>query len=354
MSTDNRHADDTAVLPALDESRIDAIEEAVFTGIARDRDQARRRRGRRTGWWVVGGAAAAVVVVAAVLSPAVGTLVAPGADSGVALEDATIESAPMPGTAEAERGDAAFTADATARAVITTASATVRAADVEAAVDRIGTSAADLGGHVEAMRVGSDGPGAVDLEGMTVPSAESGAWITVRVPADRLDALMARLSEVGTVTATAVDRQDVTTATIDLEARVAASQASVDRLTALLAQAQDVSDLIAAETALADRQAQLESYRQQLEWYRDQVASSTLTVTVEPDAERVSADPAGFGDGLTAGWSWLVAAANGVVVALGFLLPWVAVAAIAALVVWGVVRLVRRRRSRAGGDRTDG
>ena len=73
---------------------------------------------------------------------------------------------------------------------------------------------------------------------------------------------------------------------------------------------------------------------------------STLSVTLVPDTEPVEADPAGFTDGLAAGWNGLVATLNGIVIALGFLLPWLAVAAVVALIVWGVVRLVRGRRRR--------
>ena len=56
---------------------------------------------------------------------------------------------------------------------------------------------------------------------------------------------------------------------------------------------------------------------------------SSLTVTLEPVTEPVEADPAGFTDGLTAGWNGLVATLNGIVIALGFLLPWLVVIAIA-------------------------
>lgn len=124
----------------------------------------------------------------------------------------------------------------------------------------------------------------------------------------------------------------------------------MDRLTALMAQAQNVSDLIAAESALSERQALLESYQQQLAMLEDQVELSSLTVSLAPAVEKVEADPAGFADGLLAGWNGLVATLNGIVIALGFLLPWLLVAAIAALVVWGVVRLVRRRRRAAEAD----
>jgi hypothetical protein len=59
----------------------------------------------------------------------------------------------------------------------------------------------------------------------------------------------------------------------------------------------------------------------------------------------VKADPAGFGDGLAAGWNALVATLNGIVIALGFLIPWIVVLAIAGAIVWALVRLIRRRRA---------
>ena len=90
----------------------------------------------------------------------------------------------------------------------------------------------------------------------------------------------------------------------------------------------------------------LESYQQQLASIENQIALSSLTVTLTEPSERVAADPAGFGDGLMAGWNGLVVTLNGIVVALGFLLPWLAVAGVAGLIVYGVVRLVRRRRTR--------
>ena len=133
------------------------------------------------------------------------------------------------------------------------------------------------------------------------------------MPADQLQDVVDELDDVGEVTATNLSRQDVTEQTVDLEARIDAAQASVDRLTALMAQAQSVADLIAAEAALSERQALLESYQQQLEMLDDQVAMSTLSVTVRRTSSPSTADPAGFGDGLAAGWNGLVATLNGIV-----------------------------------------
>jgi hypothetical protein len=378
MNTQSPVPEASAPLPELSAQRIDEMEDALFADIARERARGSVRRTRRGRLWIAGGAAAAVIAVAALIAPSVGSLV--GTAGGTAEEsavapadsvagsdgasdsatDQTSESAPLTVAPDAAEGDKATGAQLdsgldTDRDIITTASATVSVDEVDAATRSIANSAVAHGGYVESMSVGSDGSvypvsptdGGIVYDTMPYPPAPTdGAWITVRVPADQLQDVVDELEDVGEVTATNLSRQDVTEQTIDLEARIEAAQASVDRLTALMAQAQSVADLISAEAALSERQAMLESYQQQLEMLDDQVAMSTLSVTVVPDIEPVTADPAGFGDGLAAGWNGLVATLNGIVIALGFLLPWLAVAAVVALIVWGVVRLVRGRRRR--------
>ncbi|WP_345802836.1 DUF4349 domain-containing protein [Microbacterium sp. AZCO] len=358
-------------LPELPDERIAEIEESLFAAIGRERTSARIRRRR---WWIGGAAAAAVVVVAAVISPAIVPLVtgtAGSSSSEVGTADGTsTDSGPAPaeplapdtsgGAADGSSRESAGLGaasvpganDATAgRDIIMTASATVVVDDVTPAARDVAASAESHGGYVESMSVGQSGkatpvePGIVSDPTYPYPQTD-GAWITVRVPSDQLTAMMDQLSDLGEVTATSINRQDVTEQTVDLQARVDATQASVDRLTQLMAQAADLSDLIAAETALSERQATLESYQQQLQSLQSQVDMSSLTVTLTPASEPVKADPAGFTDGLAAGWNGLVATLNGIVVALGFLLPWLAVAAVVALIVWGVVRLVRARRAR--------
>jgi|GEM_PF-292657 len=373
MNTQPPVPETPAPLPELTAERIDEIEDALFADIARDRSRQSARRTRRGRLWIAGGAAAAVVAVAAVIAPSVGSLVggvggasdesavaplAP-ADSGAGSYSSdssatdTREAAPLTVAPDAA-SDAAAGSTAADRDIISTASATLTAEEVDAAARAIANSAVAHGGYVESLSIGSDGTvypvnptdGGVMYDTMPYPypSPTDGAWITVRVPADQLQGVVDELGDVGEVTATNVSRQDVTEQTVDLQARIDAAQASVDRLTELMGQAQSVADLIAAESALSERQATLESYQQQLEMLDDQVAMSTLSVTVVPEVEPVTADPAGFGDGLAAGWNGLVAALNGIVVAIGFLLPWLAVAAVAALIVWGIVRLVRSRR----------
>jgi hypothetical protein len=343
------------VLPELDDARIAAMERTVFARIGAARTARRARRGR---WWVAGSAAAGVVVVAAVLASWIGAQVAPrGAGS--------FDAAVMPGGApeiatvpESARGEAeslsvessAGAADAAAgglREIISSASATVSVDDVSDTAERIGEDARERGGYVESVNVGSTGV-TTDANGATVypapmPYAGEG-WISVRVPAAELEAAMSDLDEVGEVTSSSVSSTDVTDQAVDLRARIAAAETSVARLTELMAQAQSTADLIAAETALQERQAMLESDRQQLAMLEGQVELASLSVQLVPPAEVVEADPAGFGDGVAAGWNGLVATLNGLVIAFGFLLPWLAVIAVVGAIVWGIARLVRRRR----------
>jgi hypothetical protein len=356
-------------LPELSDSRIDEIEEALFAGIARERviQQGetrrladRRARRRRTVWWST--AAAAVVVVSAVaVGPVLGGLGITGVSGGSTAVD---ESAPDLGGAVPQEGtdggagfvdgrtdpDAAAGSSMAERDIIATAQATVRVDDVAPSAQAIGAAAEKRGGYVESMNIGKDGPvvspDRVQNGGDIAYPAAMGTWITVRVPADQLTGAMDELSALGTVESSSITRQDVTEQAIDLRARVDSLEASVARLTELMSKAGSVGDLIAAESALSERQAELESYQQQLTSLEDQVALSSLTVSLVEKTERIEADPAGFGDGLVAGWNGLVATLNGLVIGVGFLLPWIAVAAVVALVVWGIIALVRRRRAR--------
>ncbi|MDL9980031.1 DUF4349 domain-containing protein [Microbacterium candidum] len=366
-------------LPDVDDAQIDGVERRVFSGIARER--ASRRHRRRV--WTVVGAVAAVLVVAIAIVPAAGLIGFGSASSSgafvVAPQPAKPGALPNNGAADAISGGSGSAGSSgssgsnsssgstttSQRAVVTTATATLRVDDVRTSAARIGAAAKAQDGYVQSMNIGQTGVtplpatgsgiqspangGLVPMPGGSTDTAAppaSGAWITVRVPADKLDDLVTSLAGLGQVEASTIDRQDVTDQTIDLQARVAASEASVARLTELMGKAGSVADLLAAESALADRQATLESEQQQLKALDDQVAMSTLTVTLLPQAAATPANAAGFGSGLVAGWNALVASLNGVVVVIGFLLPWLAVAAVIALIVWGIVVLRRRRRAR--------
>ncbi|WP_341975015.1 DUF4349 domain-containing protein [Microbacterium sp. LWO13-1.2] len=353
----------TETLPPLSDATIDRIENAVFTEIAAQRPSARpsvdRARTRRRRWLTGGGIAAAFVVGVLVTPPILGIVGSGGAtstadgwstgteyDSGA--QDLSAESAPK-SDADSSGGATEMVPlaadEASAREIIANANATVQVKDIAKAAAAISALAEEHGGYVESTDIGKS-LATVDTSMPAPPNAGYG-WISIRVPSADLTAVIEALKNSGEVLSTSISKQDVTSTAIDLRARVEATRASVVRLTELMSQSGSVSELIEAEVALTDRQAQLESYEQQLAALEDQVAMSTLQVQLTETAAPTTADPAGFGDGLLAGWNGLVVSLNALVIALGFVLPWLGVVGIIVLVIWLIRRARRHRRAAA-------
>lgn len=348
----------TPELPELSEAAIARIEAAVFDEIESERPPARtvqRAKARRRGWLTGAGIAAAFVVGVLVTPPILSTVgnsageagsyptavdsAGGSADRGVAVDESAASDTALQ-SVDADGG----------REIISTANASVQVKDVATAVADIAAIAEAHGGYAEGTDIGESV--AVYDEGDRAASGASYGWISIRVPADELTAVIGELADTGEVLSSSLSKQDVTAASIDLNARVDALTASVQRLTELMAQSGSVSELIEAEVALTDRQAELQSYQQQLAALEDQVAMSTLQVQLSSPADAPSADPAGFGDGLAAGWQGLIVSLNALVIALGFVLPWVAVAGVVFLIVWLIRRARRNRRSRAAAEKS--
>lgn len=350
----------TPELPELSDAAISRIESAVFDEIESERPPARiaeRARARRRGWLTGAGIAAAFVVGVLVTPPILSSV--QDAGSYTAVGGSYPESSTQGGSADkstevapgAVSDSALQSADAgTGREIISTANASVEVKDVADAVAEITALAEAHGGYAESTDIGKSV--SVYDTGQTAPADSGYGWISIRVPASDLTDVIDGLADTGEVLSSSVTKQDVTSTSIDLKARVDALTASVQRLTELMAQSGSVSELIDAEVALTDRQAELQSAQQQLTALEDQVAMSTLQVQLTSAAAAPTADPAGFGDGLAAGWKGLVVSVNALVIALGFIIPWVAVAAVIVLIVW-LIRRSRRSRREAKASQED-
>jgi len=212
----------------------------------------------------------------------------------------------------------------------------LRVDDVRASVDGVVDLAKQAGGRVSNESIYASGEALY-------------AEVTVRIPAERLDEVIDLVSELGTVTSLSVFAEDVTAQGVDLDARIAALQTSVDRLRQLLAQATTTKDLVEIEGELTARQAELDSLVAQRAALSEAVALSSLSVYLEPSSEAASWTPPGFLSGLESGWSALRTTVAGLFTLAGFLSPFViAAAVVSAPIVVIVVLLRRRRRSRHG------
>ncbi|PJJ62075.1 DUF4349 domain-containing protein [Compostimonas suwonensis] len=255
----------------------------------------------------------------------------PGADGGAA--DGSAGSSPERGLAE----DAA--AAASDRQVISTGTLSLTVDGPVDAASRVVSIVESAGGRVDER---SEQP--------ETESQRASARLTVRIPADELDAALSDIEDLGEVNSLTVNASDVTTQVSDVDARIAALQTSVDRLLALLAQATTTSDLISLESALSERQGELDSLKSQRDYLSDQVAMSTIYVELFSEGVVAESGPDDFWSGLVAGWNSLLAAGSGFLVVLGVLLPWLVLLAIVALVVVVIVFVARsgRRRGRGG------
>jgi hypothetical protein len=266
---------------------------------------------------------------------------ADGGSSGVAEPDIGVEE-PVDGAAppdESQSGGDQLVDAPDDRSVITTGWLTVTVDDPVESATEVADVVGRAGGRVDSR---SETPG--------TDTQQARATLVVRIPAEDFDDVLAELRELGEVASVQLDASDVTQERQDLDARIDALQASVDRLLALLAGASDTADLIAIESELTTRQAELDSLTTQRDWLADQVDYSTLTVELLSEGVAPEAGPDDFWSGVAAGWDALVRFASGLLVVAGVLLPWLAAALVVGAVVTGIVLLAVRGRRRAHHD----
>lgn len=326
----------------LTDDRIDAMRTHVMAAV--DSDVRARRTGRRRRTAGIAAAAAVVAVVAGggiVLGTQTGgSSSAPAADRAGGAAPTMGFSAPEAAAPTATRtvapnaapertpAPSTPTPEQTSRQVITTGSVALRMDDPAGAAEDLAAEAERLGGRVdERTESGTD-----DAKRAT---------LRLRVPNDKVDDLVAKVGRLGEVRSVSLQHEDVTTTVVDLDARIRATQLSVDRLTEILSRADTSDKVIAAEGALTQRQQELESLQSRRTSIGEQVALSTVTVSITTPS--AGEDRGGFLGGLEDGWNAMVGAAHWLVVAVGAVLPWAALL----LVLYGAYRVARRFRRRA-------
>ncbi|MFM9135135.1 MAG: DUF4349 domain-containing protein [bacterium] len=225
------------------------------------------------------------------------------------------------------------TVDETPREVIRNADISLRVNDVRAAVEQAGAIADAAGGRVAG-------------ESLSAQGESYYGNLTLRVPADRLDAVLSELGALGDVQSVNVTAEDVTAQAVDLDARIAALETSIARLQQLLSQATTTKDIIDIESELTARQAELDSLNAQRAALSDAVALSTVYVSVTPLTSEPEWTPPGFLAGLQTGWSAMLNFVAGLITVAGFALPFLLLLAVIAVPIVVIVLIIARRRRR--------
>ncbi|WP_304450768.1 DUF4349 domain-containing protein [Nocardiopsis sp. YSL2] len=295
------------------------------------------------------------VVIAAGLSAWM--LVACGAAGGGSSADRTTESYAQGPAPEAAADDiAAAEGESAEESADGGEGGTGVGADVEID-DRDLVHTADLSVRVDdvseaseaAKDVAVDADGYVAFEQVSTPTGGTPeSSLTLRIPDEGYEDALSALAELGDRSSLERSVEDVTEEVTDVESRIESAEASLATLRGYLDEAEDVEDLLEVEREIQSRQAELESLQARMESLSNLTSYSTVHLRLMPPEtylEEPDEDSIGFMGGLERGWRALVTLGEGIAVALGWLLPFLAVAVVVAAGPWIWWR--RRRAARA-------
>jgi hypothetical protein len=235
--------------------------------------------------------------------------------------------------------EAASNGSARTEKIIRSASFTIRTTEYDADLERLQTLTGDLGGRVEYLSASGDAS-----SGQT-----RSASLTVRIPSGRLDEFLDGAQAIGSVTSLTQEREDVSDSYYDIQTRLETQQAKLKRLQSLMQAAEDVSDVLEIESAIADAQYYIDRYTGQISSYDSRVDYSTVHISIREvkiqEAEDVSLGQriaSGLQDSLQEGLWFL----EDMCVFLVSALPWLAL--IAAVIV-AVCLIVKKRNPKKKG-----
>jgi hypothetical protein len=261
----------------------------------------------------------------------------------------TVQSAPVPGPASADlqkfSADAATgggvgsgptatgAAAAESKAVISKGQISLRTGNIDRARFALTQLRTSLGGTIDSEDSTADKYGRTDQQ-----------HLQIRVPSDKFGIAMDALSHLGILVDRTRTTQDVTTQVIDNNTRVLTQKLSLARIQALLAQAKDLNQVIAIESQLSQRQADLDSLEQQQKYLADQTSQATIDVYLSVPGKHPAAAPGhenSFLAGIHSGWRNLGHATANILEAIGTVLPFGMLIGVVGLPLW----VARRRRA---------
>ncbi|AET68346.1 hypothetical protein Desor_2808 [Desulfosporosinus orientis DSM 765] len=215
---------------------------------------------------------------------------------------------------------------------------TLEVANINESVDKISQEIQSLGGYVvTSQQSDSDN--------------YSSAYLTVKIPADKLNGLQDSVSSWGKVLDQRLQANDITNEYYDSQARLQVLEAEEKRYLEILEQAKTVDDVLRVEDSLSNVRQQIEQLKGQLKLWDHQVNYSTVTFQIvthqTPNlnvkdpwqpvswSETWQAAKDAVLKTLSSTWNGL----NYLVVGLGYAIPYLLIGGIA----WGIYRFWKKR-----------
>lgn len=310
-------------------------------------------------WWIVGGSVALALLIVATsvttnvpfgmmngafrTTESVGAPTAATSDetarlmfarSSVGLTDESFDSAIVSPESEQTAGETAAQVD---QKVIKTGYLDLTVDDVGKTVSKLSALATDKGGFVQES---------------SVSEREDGTHfgdVTVRVPSAQFEATMTEIKTyAASVTTESSQGQDVTEQFTDLEAQLRNAKAQEAEYLKILGQASTVEEILMVQSYLSSVRYTIESLEGRIQYLENRTSYSTISVALSEESTmriptkdfRLGATIREAGQALVAILQNLAVAAIWlVVIGGGILVP-------AALVVWGIIKLVAKFKHR--------
>ncbi|RZN43469.1 MAG: DUF4349 domain-containing protein [Methanophagales archaeon ANME-1-THS] len=165
--------------------------------------------------------------------------------------------------------------------------------------------------------------------------------ITIRVPKDKFLSAIHELEQLGTVQSKQISGEDVTEEYIDLQARLNNSERQEKRLLEILEKADEVKDILEVERELERVRGEIERLTGRITYLENRVELATISVSLyEPEPITQSW---GIRDALRTSFAGFVAVIRGLIIAVGYLLPFVILVGLGWLLKARVIPRLRRR-----------
>ena len=173
------------------------------------------------------------------------------------------------------------------RKIIRNADMAIETLAFDTFVDQLAASVGSFGGYVESSRVGNRGY----RNGQQLRYAN----YTIRIPAEQLDTFLNTVSDLGNVTSLNTGLKDVTTSYVDSEKHLESLRIEQQALMEILAKAETVEDIITVQDRLTYVRYEIESYEAILRTYDDQIALSSVSMTVNEVEKETPVEKETFG-----------------------------------------------------------
>ena len=178
------------------------------------------------------------------------------------------------------------------------------------------------------------------------------ASLTIRIPADQVDAFVANVADFSNIISSNQTVEDVTLNYVATESRVTALQTEEARLLELMESAETMSDLLEIEERLTEVRYELESVTSQLRTYDNLIDYATVYLEVSQVQELTEPEPESFWDRISSGfmeslarlWDFRVEVVIALIVSLPYIL-------LIGIVVAVIVLLVKKGRKKRPADK---